>query len=208
MSRRGFTLIELLVVIAIIAILAAILFPVFARVRAKARATACLSNLKQYALAFHMYVTDYDDVTPVLERWDNITVGPWNVNGCWVCPVCSGQLHPYVKNVEIYMCPDSPWTGRRGHGSYGYNCQIRTYSGQRITVNMISRPAETPAFADANCHWINPSNNGNCGPCGNTFPCSRVAWDRHNDGLNIAYVDGHAKWQSGPSMYDGSNWTR
>ena len=63
-SGKGFTLIELLVVIAIIAILAAILFPVFAQARDKARAAACLSNTKQIALALHLYVQDYDETTP------------------------------------------------------------------------------------------------------------------------------------------------
>ena len=64
MSRRGFTLIELLVVIAIIAILAAILFPVFAKAREKARQTSCLSNLKQLGLSFLMYAQDYDELLP------------------------------------------------------------------------------------------------------------------------------------------------
>ena len=68
-SRRGFTLIELLVVIAIIAILAAILFPVFSRARAKARQAACLSNMKQIALASQMYATDYDEMVPLYWTW-------------------------------------------------------------------------------------------------------------------------------------------
>ncbi len=203
--RHGFTLIELLVVIAIIAILAAILFPVFARARAKARQTACLSNLKQWALAYHMYVQDWDERSPRFLRWDqdNVPVGPWRVTHCWLCPVCGGGLDAYTKNVQIYTCPDSPWDGIRGHGSYGYNCQVNDQK-----LGNLGRPAETPCASDANCHYINPANNGMCGPCGNTSPCNRVSWDRHNDGLNIAYCDGHAKWQSGQSMYDGSKWTR
>src|SRR5256885_15549422 len=64
MKKRGFTLIELLVVIAIIAILAAILFPVFAQAREKARQAACMSNLRQIGLAFAQYVQDYDERMP------------------------------------------------------------------------------------------------------------------------------------------------
>ena len=64
-TRTAFTLIELLVVIAIIAILAAILFPVFAQAREKARGIACLSNLKQLGLSFEMYLQDYDEVMPI-----------------------------------------------------------------------------------------------------------------------------------------------
>src|SRR5687767_14347260 len=69
MTRKAFTLIELLVVIAIIAILAAILFPVFARAKEAAKKSSCLSNLKQIALGFNMYVTDFDDRMP-----------PWTAN--------------------------------------------------------------------------------------------------------------------------------
>jgi prepilin-type N-terminal cleavage/methylation domain-containing protein len=68
-SRRGFTLIELLVVIAIIAILAAILFPVFAQARERARAAACLSNMKQIGQAVYMYIQDYDEMMPTFYLW-------------------------------------------------------------------------------------------------------------------------------------------
>jgi prepilin-type N-terminal cleavage/methylation domain-containing protein/prepilin-type processing-associated H-X9-DG protein len=92
--RRGFTLIELLVVIAIIAILAAILFPVFAKAREKARQTSCLSNLKQLGLAITQYTQDYDENLP------NSTlngVGSWRY-----------MIYSYVKSTGVYKCPSNP----------------------------------------------------------------------------------------------------
>src|SRR5919205_1440213 len=115
-TRWGFTLIELLVVIAIIAILAAILFPVFAQARDKARGASCLSNTKQQALAFAMYAQDYDETT-VLAYW-----GDWS-------PCCADrgghypwdkQLTPYMKNKAVYTCPSLPganWDTLKG--AYG-----------------------------------------------------------------------------------------
>src|SRR5437867_7661083 len=98
---RGFTLIELLVVIAIIAILAAILFPVFAQARAKARAASCMSNVRQTGLAFHMYVQDYDETSPSM--WGSS--GSCQPNG----DNCSQEwwygLYPYVKNIQLFYCP-------------------------------------------------------------------------------------------------------
>ncbi|MCD6351836.1 MAG: DUF1559 domain-containing protein [Armatimonadetes bacterium] len=99
--NRGFTLIELLVVIAIIAILAAILFPVFARAREKARQASCQSNLKQVALAFLMYVQDYDEKFPFW-RWDSHGGGGTPDPSA---PQWYVRLYPYVKNTQLFVCP-------------------------------------------------------------------------------------------------------
>ncbi|MEO7719794.1 MAG: DUF1559 domain-containing protein [Capsulimonas sp.] len=100
--RNGFTLIELLVVIAIIAILSAILFPVFAKAREKARQIACLSNQKQLALGYMQYLQDYDETYIFCQRWGGAGTG-------W-----AGRIYPYVKSADVYTCPDdskqrNPW---------------------------------------------------------------------------------------------------
>src|SRR5215210_2406146 len=105
MTRKtGFTLIELLVVIAIIAILAAILFPVFAQAREKARQTSCLSNQKQLGTAMSMYAEDYDERYP---NWKTkVPKSPDHPNGkiTWV-----ENMQPYAKNKHIWICPsDNP----------------------------------------------------------------------------------------------------
>jgi prepilin-type N-terminal cleavage/methylation domain-containing protein/prepilin-type processing-associated H-X9-DG protein len=96
LKRNGFTLIELLVVIAIIAILAALLFPVFAQARAKARAVTCTSNLKQIGLALAMYRQDYDET--------NVNQWPWNGLYNWD-HTFHELLNPYVKNRQVFNCP-------------------------------------------------------------------------------------------------------
>jgi prepilin-type N-terminal cleavage/methylation domain-containing protein/prepilin-type processing-associated H-X9-DG protein len=107
----GFTLIELLVVIAIIAILAAILFPVFAQAREKARETQCLSNKKQIGLAIMQYVQDYDEVYPIND-WSYCHVN--NANSCtapneWADTQIGWMqaIQPYVKNSGVLQCPDA-----------------------------------------------------------------------------------------------------
>ena len=92
--RRGFTLIELLVVIAIIAILAAILFPVFAKAREKARQSSCLSNVKQLALAVMSYTQDYDEMLPASYKYNSPGATYW-----------SETILPYIKNSQIFKCP-------------------------------------------------------------------------------------------------------
>src|SRR5690554_1952004 len=130
--RRGFTLIELLVVIAIIAILAAILFPVFARAREKARQTSCLSNVKQINLGILMYAQDWDEVLPPY-RWNQEP--PSSV---WIDRDNSAAtnrhfwaqcVEPYLKNLDIMFCPSSAWetstmSGGKRYLTYAYNGKL------------------------------------------------------------------------------------
>ena len=126
--RHGFTLIELLVVIAIIAILAAILFPVFARARAKAQQTKCLSNLKQIGLAFQMYAQDHDELLPPGE-WTGLGRVYFNSTFGWYSYFAGNQsapraedslylpslaaivksLHPYIRNYQLWFCDADVW---------------------------------------------------------------------------------------------------
>src|SRR5665213_1100145 len=111
-TRSGFTLIELLVVIAIIAILAAILFPVFEKVREKARQTSCLSNEKQIGLGFMQYTQDNDELFPS---------SPWYGEG-W-----AERIYPYVKSAGVFTCPDDTRAGLGGgwsQVSYAANATI------------------------------------------------------------------------------------
>jgi len=144
-NKYGFTLIELLVVIAIIAILAAILFPVFAKVREKARQTACLSNEKQLGLGFLQYSEDYDEAEPA---------GYWFADGQgW-----AGELYSYVKSTKVYTCPDDSITpttvsfqGPYYVVSYGYNRNMvtkpttdgTTTTSGVATIAMLQSPAST-----------------------------------------------------------------
>jgi prepilin-type N-terminal cleavage/methylation domain-containing protein/prepilin-type processing-associated H-X9-DG protein len=101
-TRKGFTLIELLVVIAIIAILAAILFPVFAQAREKARAITCLSNTRNIGMAFVMYTQDYDETTPAI-----IKIATWTgVDGQPIKPSWYQLLFPYYNSQKLLICPD------------------------------------------------------------------------------------------------------
>ena len=151
-SKKGFTLIELLVVIAIIAILAAILFPVFAKAREKARQITCISNLKQIGLATLQYNQDYDEyfyahrynsggtTNPLL----SINGGPVPINALAAYPAAEGKtfwislLQPYTKNYGVFMCPSNPnaWVGYNtdgtdcGGGAGSSGCNGIGYGGE------------------------------------------------------------------------------
>jgi prepilin-type N-terminal cleavage/methylation domain-containing protein len=151
-SRRGFTLIELLVVIAIIAILAAILFPVFAQVRDKARMTSCGSNARQLSLAVQMYTQDYDETLPMAVNYDAPTSAP---NRMYM-----GQIKPYVKNEGVYLCPSAEnaaygefWATRSAI-PMGYSA-LTEYDSTGVqgvtsvtTLSVIEEPTRTVLFAE------------------------------------------------------------
>jgi prepilin-type N-terminal cleavage/methylation domain-containing protein/prepilin-type processing-associated H-X9-DG protein len=110
-TKRGFTLIELLVVIAIIAILAAILFPVFAKAREKARQTSCLSNVRQLMTGLISYAQDYDERSPAALTWCHLA--DWNANRQYYMLV-----QPYVKNYQIFECPSMRNFACGGHTAH------------------------------------------------------------------------------------------
>ncbi|GBC96468.1 hypothetical protein HRbin16_02272 [bacterium HR16] len=189
----AFTLIELLVVIAIIAILAAILFPVFARAREKARQTSCLSNMKQMGTSSMMYVQDYDERFPL----------SYYLSANSQAQPCAftflAAVEPYVKNRQIYQCPSEPKAMNiddafRNLGLPGGECGGFTWASYNfnyaltnigVAVASIEYPTETAVASDGNlaaqqnaCAW-------------NLFDSPVQA--RHNDIVNACYADGHAK---------------
>jgi len=201
--RKGFTLIELLVVIAIIAILAAILFPVFARAREKARQASCLSNHKQIGIAWQMYAQDYDERVAPSWSYDSVTVH--GSQRTWTAT----KLRPYIKNQQVWECPsydysNLPFPGceDRHRGGIGYQWAWTPIEGPGGDTGWISfkklsrlqRPAEFIIFGDSNCMGFGPYNNGSFADWQDgAFP-QAMPGPRHNEGINVAYADGHAKW--------------
>lgn len=208
-QKRAFTLIELLVVIAIIALLAAILFPVFARAREQARKSSCANNLKQLGIAWTQYGQDYDELVMPYST----TGGSGGVAFDW-----HRQLQPYLKNTQVLNCPSSSNSPNNG---YAYNFVMG--SGGRA-IAQIPFTTSSPSFADAvgistsvppnpnqNLAFIIPTaspgarhdgrwlNNPNDNPQYQTNGWGgtnngRIQGDRHSDGSNYCFADGHVKW--------------
>jgi len=199
-TRQGFTLIELLVVIAIIAILAAILFPVFAKAREKARQTSCLSNLKQLGLAMLSYCQDYDEKMP-REYWGAGTNYTWPSNppsvaaGMWI-----PSVYPYIKNVQMLNCPSnsSAWAGAYigGGFSYPFNHYLNLAS-----LGTIAAPSQCILNICGDYYY---SNGTNWVDSETSRPTVKA---RHNEGTNAVMVDGHAKWARFGSVWVGNAYT-
>jgi len=212
--KRGFTLIELLVVIAIIAILAAILFPVFARAREKARQAACQSNLKQLALGVAMYAQDWDELNPGCYR-DTTAAARGPVSGSSTYWYWEDMIYAYVNNDQIYLCPSK----RSGWTAYAANdwAMNGDHDNPGTALADIPKPAEEIALYDGvhrTCGrphgWRIDGNGPNkwCYaypavdetkfPGDNSYAKDR---SRHNGGCNYAFVDGHVKWLGNSGTY-------
>jgi prepilin-type N-terminal cleavage/methylation domain-containing protein/prepilin-type processing-associated H-X9-DG protein len=211
--RKAFTLIELLVVIAIIAILAAILFPVFAQARDKARQTSCMSNTRQMALSMAQYVQDYDETYPRDTNDGQATF--------WM-----DYVQPYVKNISIWRCPSRVSTSKHVNNArasdftaYGINwffmgtfydgVQIKldgvTYTSVKICrMAQVTAPAQTIMLGESSWHWDNTMASDGViyaiyppglpkGSWPWAFPYGALA-ARHAGGCNLAYCDGHVRW--------------
>ena len=212
MKKRGFTLIELLVVIAIIAILAAILFPVFARAREKARQTSCLSNLKQLSLALLMYCQDYDERYP---RMYSYSAGRTELR--WWEDV----IQPYVKNWQLTICPSSTvftYSYRRPPEGpnplrFTYGCNsMRSGDGtdpnagygnggpmdnSPVLLGIVRKPAECILLMETTSQReVNRASRADIWGGGN----GNIRKD-HNEMSNWAFCDGHVKVLRGSTDY-------
>jgi prepilin-type N-terminal cleavage/methylation domain-containing protein/prepilin-type processing-associated H-X9-DG protein len=204
MKQKGFTLIELLVVIAIIAILAAILFPVFAKAREKARQSTCASNIKQMTNAAIMYAQDYDETfcKAIIVQSDGVT---WRYWYQLIAPYIAGStISSSSGTAKIFMCPSlkkngaTDGGGRESKYGYGWNTgtsavtpdgmgQITNDGYPCVEMSKIKTPSEVILLGDISVYTGNPSA---------LIWRSSITYtpNLHNDGANYGFVDGHVKW--------------
>jgi prepilin-type N-terminal cleavage/methylation domain-containing protein/prepilin-type processing-associated H-X9-DG protein len=233
--KAAFTLIELLVVIAIIAIIAAILFPVFAHVRGKAWQATCLSNEKQIAMGWRMYIDDYDETFPFVLNFaaNNVNSGNSGDKGQWpVIRGVTGQeprfqlvtlVTPYVKNQTLWYCPSvgphATWEAMVKAGNWKKGATMRD-QGTSYAYTYLSFPfpyingsdilmgGKGYAILQEPARW--PMLWDEPAPfmfTGNLSdpPASTVP---HSGGMNVAYGDGHVKFYRTETADGGGNITR
>ncbi|HEY3283705.1 MAG TPA: DUF1559 domain-containing protein [Armatimonadota bacterium] len=204
-SRKGFTLIELLVVIAIIAILAAILFPVFAKAREKARQTSCLNNMKQLGIGFMQYMTNYDDTYPLSGCVGVKNSWVW-VPSSWKIDVTQGSIYTIVKTPQCYVCPsDDPTEQIRNNStplSYSMNQQFMNAGGIAdagpIVMSDVPNPTETVLLMEESTKSVGGKglNDGCFYPGG-----WDLLADRHSGGGNFLQADTHAQWMAAQQVW-------
>jgi prepilin-type N-terminal cleavage/methylation domain-containing protein/prepilin-type processing-associated H-X9-DG protein len=221
MRQRGFTLIELLVVIAIIAILAAILFPVFARAREKARQASCESNLKQQGLALNMYTSDYDERLPTITTPCAGTNADGSAKTAESSISVCARINPYIKNWQIWNCPSAGSFGCDNGSIPHHNVNTDITAGRlpgnfQLTYGYVEDmliwgrkeaqyqyPAETVAAGDSSglinwmrlaCSTVQVCSITGGGQCGNFQTVMNDSYTRHNGGSNVLFLDGHVKW--------------
>jgi prepilin-type N-terminal cleavage/methylation domain-containing protein len=186
--RRAFTLVELLTVLAIIVILAAIMFPVLAAAREKARQSACLSNLKQISLAQSLYIADWDERLP--HWWMYAPEKPGGFT-FW-----TEYFQPYLHDEGVLRCPSFTWGpdgpdvgdllahyalltwGPGGTGTAGD--PYWHWAGPPMALGSVSRPSETFNLVDGYT----------------TTQVTRGLFLRHHSGFNVGFLDGRAKWMA------------
>jgi prepilin-type N-terminal cleavage/methylation domain-containing protein/prepilin-type processing-associated H-X9-DG protein len=190
MRRRrqlwAFTLIELLVVIAIIAILAAILFPVFARAREKARQSACISNLTQIGHGVRMYADDWDETYPVVHlgtpgelAGEDQDVGSW-----------FDEVLPYLKSKDVFKCPSDP---ARDEAISSYS--INGWFAYATSMADFKNPSEIIMLAERGCNADgSPVKHLGYHPWDPNEFKSHLSTDRHSGGADYLFADGHAHW--------------
>jgi prepilin-type N-terminal cleavage/methylation domain-containing protein/prepilin-type processing-associated H-X9-DG protein len=221
---NAFTLIELLVVIAIIAILAAILFPVFAQAREKARQSACMSNEKQLGMGFIQYSQDYDETMP-FRNASGATIGGFQNGWMIYWPVA---IMPYLKSVAVFSCPNDDTVSTTGLAqnprlSYAGNQNVISFPGNEIpsfvapastvllaeeTNNTIDYTSTTPGAYDTICMTFGRPGWGVelvAGPLGTTGSANWPRPARHTGGGNFLALDGHVKWLKGGRVSPGLN---